>query len=200
MRFFVFALFVAAAAAARADLPDAVAQACFSASLRETDGEAVWTPGSWETWQNKSIRITEPKPGLTVADQDGTPHPMGWVKTRYTLHMPTPTAATPSPAQTLTLTVTGAGVLPKAGLSTDLIHRALLPPCTVTTHAGLPALVAKDGTWYILAGSPKAAVRSEKTDKGTVYTLRFPEVTLKGAASASFTLTVGEGQPAAVSQ
>ncbi len=178
------------AAAVRAELPAAVAEACLAPTLTEQATGKSWAAMSRAKWDSAPVRVHE-RDGLLIAEMDGAEHPSGWVKTLLTLSQKPQTAAEPRPVQTFTVTATPTGVLPRTRLVFDLLKAAPLPPCSVKAWAGRPALVADAGDWYVIAADPKAEiVRAEGTPPRWTLTVR---AATDGRSPLKASILVGEG-------
>jgi len=180
------------APALSAALPDAVRQACFSATVRNEAGGDAWRVLSWDAWLDAPLQISEGAEG-TLAVAEGAPSPAGDARTAVALLMPPQTDATPCPVQRLTLSVTLADARPEASYELCLVAGAALPPCQVKQWGRRLALVADAGDWYVAAEDPEATITLGKEAQGRRATLRVAGRKAKGAAPASAALLVGEG-------
>lgn len=176
---------------ARAELPSAVLHACLSPELTEHASATTWQILTPERWETQPTAISEAA-GITRATQPGLPHPNGWVETTLSLEMPEQTDACPNPMQRFTIEARPNGALPKTTLDFRFLSQAKLPPYTVTTWCGRPALVALAGDWYIVADSPQA--RLIKTDEPQPKTtLILANQTTERRTPLRATICVGEG-------
>lgn len=172
-------------------LPDAVLEACFSPTLTDHISGKTWQVTSQEQWENSPLAISE-LGGVTTAKQAGNEHPDGWVKTEVTLVAPPQTATTPCPTQTFTIKALPVGITPKTTLTFTFLNQAQLPPHTVRTWQGFPALVSKANDWYIIAQDAKAVITT--TNKAPVKTtLAVPNCSSEKTTPLSQSILVGEG-------
>ena len=190
------ALLLATALAAplmlRAELPEAVRNACFSAVVIEKTTNSAWAITSWQKWTTAPMRITEAGAD-TIAEQDGAPNPNGWATTSLALRMPPQTDEVPYPTQQLTLTLKPTDIAPKATTYTcHLLHEAALPPCSVKQWGKRLALVADEGDWYLAPADPAAKITIEEGTRRVTISAE-PAADAKTKKTLTATLLVGEG-------
>lgn len=175
----------------KAALPDAVLKAVLSPAITDTTLERTWQLTTPETWLSSPTRVSE-LGGMTTSVQSGADHPSGWVKTELILTMPPQTDANPNPIQTFTLKATPVGVTPKTTLTFLFLNQAVLPPCSVRTWKGCPALVSDANDWYIIAQDPKARITRSDTDP-VKTTLAVADCTTGKTQPVSRAVLLGEG-------
>lgn len=172
-------------------LPDAVLEACFSPMLTEHTSGKTWQVTSQAKWESSPLDISE-LGGVTTATQAGNEHPAGWVKTEVILVAPPQTAANPCPMQTFTVKAKPTGIIPKTTLTFTFLDQAILPPYTVRTWQGFPAIVSKANDWYIIAQDKRAVITTTNTDPSKT-TLSIPNCSSEKTAPISQAIRVGEG-------
>lgn len=172
-------------------LPDSVLEACFSPALTEQISGKTWQVTSQEKWENSPLHISEAG-GVTTASQPGAEHPNGWVKTEVILLAPPQTDANPLPTQTFTVKATPVGITPKTTLTFTFLNQAVLPPHTIRTWNGFPAIVATAGDWYIIAQDAKAAITETNQDP-VKTTLFIANSSTEKTTPIAHSILVGEG-------
>lgn len=187
----VITLALFCAALARAALPEAVLQALLSPVLSDTLSRKSWQVTTPERWIGSPTRVSE-LGGITTSVQSGADHPDGWVRTELILTMPPRTDETPQPTQTFTVKALPLGVTPKTTLTFTFLNEAELPPCTVRTWQGFPALVAVSGDWYIIAQDAKARI-TQSHDTPMKTTLSVSDCTTEKTSPLSRSILIGEG-------
>lgn len=190
-RFWMMVVAVGVLCPARAELPESVVAACLTPEVRESALGICWQVTSQARWEGEPVHISE-HIGATQAEQAGLPHPQGLAETRVSLTMPAQTAAEPCPMQTWQVEVTPSMLVPTVTLDFHLLHQASLPPYDVRTWNGLPALVAKTGDWYLIAGEPKAKIL-QTSEEVPLTTLIVAGVRAQKAKPVRVRLYVGEG-------
>lgn len=190
MKSLLLTLALACTALLRAALPAELIDALLSPSLTETVSGKSWQVTTRERWLSSPMQVSE-RGGITTTRQPGAGHPSGWVTTDLTLAMVPPTPEAPQPMQTFTLTATPAGIVPRTSLVFTFLNEAELPPCTVRTWKGLPAIVATAGDWYIIAKDPAATI-TQSHQKPVKTTLSVAGSTEK-RTPLSAAILLGEG-------
>jgi hypothetical protein len=187
----LFALLIGFVASVRAELPDAVVQACLAPSVTEHVSGQTWQLMTATAWERGALRIAETAEA-TLATQPAAIHPQGWMETEITLVQPHDTAERIATEQTLTLKLKAKGVVPKLEATVIFLNQAKLPPCTIETYQGKLAIVAKAKDWYILAEDPATTVT--QTDEAQPRTtMRLQKVALEKLDAAAVSIRVGEG-------
>lgn len=175
----------------KADLPDAVVQACLSPSITESVSNQTWTVMDAKTWDEGAVEVVE-TPEASLTSRAGNPHPLKWATTEICLSTPAENVSTDALQQTLTVKVKAQGVVPKLTCSINFIDHAKLPPCKVITWQGKLALVSTQNDWYILADHPEITI--SQTSEATPRTIvRLPNISLEKYASTEASIRVGEG-------
>ncbi len=177
--------------ALHAALPEAVRQACFSATAQEHTTGAAWTITSWEAWSSGGVQIVE-TPGETRAEQAGLPHPSDLAQTHLAVITPEATEANPNPIQRLTVTLTPSGALNPFKVTLTLIANRPLPPCQVKPWGKRLAIVSTTNDWYIIPDDARAKVALGKDDARHTTVSIGPMVTTERHPLTA-TLLVGEG-------
>lgn len=191
MKAVLFSLALGCAALAQAALPAEVLEALLSPTLTDTSLNATWQVMTPEKWFTSPTRVSE-LGGVTTSVQAGADHPSGWVKTELIVTMPPQTQANPQPTQTLTLKALPLGITPKTTLTFTFLNAAQLPPYTVRTWQGYPALAADAGDWYIIARDKQALI-NQSHSRPVKTTLSVANRTAEKTAPLSVSLLLGEG-------
>lgn len=191
MKSVLFTLALCCAAFAQAALPDALLKALLSPTLTDPLTNTTWQVTSLEQWLSAPTRVSE-LGGVTTSAQDGAEHPAGWVRTELILTMPPRTESNPRPTQTFTLKAVPLGITPKTTLTFTFLNAAELPPYTVRTWQGFPALVATAGDWYVIAQDPAARI-TRTHDAPVKTTLSIADCTTEKTLPLTRSILIGEG-------
>ena len=185
-------LLIGLTTALRAELPDAVVQACLAPSVTEHASGLTWQLMTAKAWDRGAVQIRETAEA-TLTTQSAAAHPQGWMETAITVTQPHDTAERIATEQTLTIKLKAKGVVPKLEATVIFLDQAKLPPCSIVTHQGKLAIVSKAKDWDILADDP--AITVTLTDEAQPRTtMRLQKVPLEKLDATEVSIRVGEGQ------
>lgn len=176
----------------QAELPESVMEAALAPTIADRTSGQSWQVTNRARFESGDLTIQE-FAGAFSATQPGLPHPSDWATTEVTLRSPVVSDDNPQPMQTFDVAITmGGRLVPQMTVDMLLIDNATLPPYEVKAWAGHPALVAKDGSWYLIVRNPKASIRltSEAPQRTTV---RVDQITLTKGQTAQEGFWIGEG-------
>lgn len=185
------ALFILSLSSLAFSLPESVLEACFAPVLTDQISGKSWQVTSQEKWDTSPLNISETG-GITTARLPGADHPDGWVKTEVILLAPPQTEANPCPTQTFTIKATPAGITPKTTLTFTFINQAHLPPHTIRTWQGFPALVSTANDWYVIVRDAQARI-TETHDAPVKTTVSITGCSSEKRTPIERSILVGEG-------
>lgn len=175
-------------------LPEAVERACFTIEVNDTASQTHWSLTSWDIWRDVAgVQIQMNDDGSYVAMRAGHAHPTSRYTTSVKLFSPPVTSYTTHPLQTLTYTITAKEFVQNSTILVDVIKDANLPPFKIQLLEDHLVIEAKDKTWYVIIGDPKARIHQTKDNPYRVTVEVSPITIDKTTREGEIKLYVGEG-------